>query len=85
MYGTILDGEKGGERKLNSIQQKIADKVKDEEPLTWLFLGDSITHGLVHTKGYDSTAQSFEKYIKEDLHRTDDVVVNTGVSATDTA
>ncbi len=85
VYGTILDGEKGGERKLNSIQQKIADKVKDEEPLTWLFLGDSITHGLVHTKGYDSTAQSFEKYIKEDLHRTDDVVVNTGVSATDTA
>ena len=85
VYGKVLDQAEGGERELNALQQKIVDKANGEKPLTWLFLGDSITHGLVHTKGYDSAAQAFEKYVKEDLQRKDDIVVNTGVSSTDTA
>lgn len=85
VYGKVLDQAEGGKRELNALQQKIVDKAEGEDPLTWLFLGDSITHGLVHTKGYDSVAQAFEKYVKEDLQRKDDIVVNTGVSATDTA
>ena len=83
VYGKVSEGKTGGEQKLTSLQQKIADKVNGEEPLTWLFTGDSITHGLVHTKGYDSVAQAFEKYVREDLGRADDVVINTGVSSTD--
>ena len=84
VYGKILRGAKGGGRTLNNVQQKIVEKASGEDPLTWVFLGDSITHGLVHTKGYDSTAQTFEKYLKEDLQREDDVVINTGVSSTET-
>jgi lysophospholipase L1-like esterase len=43
-------------------------------------MGDSITHAAAHTHGYDGIAQIFEKYIKEDLARTDDLVINTAVS-----
>lgn len=84
VYGKTTEGKAGGKRKLNALQQKIVDKVESDRPLTWVFTGDSITHGLVHTKGYDAVAQIFEKYLKEDLGRTEDVVINTGVSSTDT-
>lgn len=83
-YGKTVEGKYGGKRKLDALQQKIVDKVESGRPLTWVFTGDSITHGLVHTKGYDAVAQIFEKYLKEDLGRTEDVVINTGVSSTDT-
>lgn len=63
------------------LQKAIREKVEDKDtPLTWLFMGDSITHGAVHLKGYDGIAQLFEKYLKEDLGRLDDIVVNTAVS-----
>lgn len=63
------------------IPKNIRLKAEDQDtPLTWLFMGDSITHGAQHTKGYDGIAQLFEKYLKEDLGRVDDVVVNTAVS-----
>lgn len=62
--------------------RKLADET--EGSLTWLFMGDSITHGAAHTKGYDSISQLFEKYLKEDLGRADDIVVNTAVSGATT-
>lgn len=49
-------------------------------PMRWLFIGDSITHGALHTYGFDSVAQLWEKYLRGDLNRPDDVVLNTGVS-----
>ena len=65
----------------SSLAEAIRDKVQNtEDSLTWLFMGDSITHGAAHTHGYDSIAQIFEKYLKEDLGRADDIVVNTAVS-----
>jgi len=68
------------------LQKAIREKAeKKDTPLTWLFMGDSITHGAMHLKGYDSIAQLFEKYLKEDLGRTDDIVVNTAVSGATTA
>lgn len=66
------------------LAKAIRQKAEGEEPLTWLFMGDSITHGAQHTGGYDSIAQLFEKYLKEDLGRTDDIVVNTAVSGATT-
>lgn len=62
------------------LQQKIAEK----KSLTWLFMGDSITHAAAWTNGYDGIAQLFEKYLKDELGRTDDVVVNTAVSGATT-
>lgn len=51
-----------------------------QEPMRWLFVGDSITHGALHTFGYDSLPQLWEKYIRGDWGRKDDTVLNTGVS-----
>lgn len=61
-------------------QKKIEEVVQSDEPKTWLFIGDSITHGAAWTSGYDSCTQNFEKYLKEDLGRKDDVVINTAIS-----
>lgn len=69
----------------NSLAQAIREKADNtKDSLTWLFMGDSITHGAAHTHGYDSIPQLFEKYLKEDLGRTDDIVINTAVSGATT-
>ena len=83
MSGTLRDGEKGEvrERALDENQQAVKDLTENEEPLTWLFMGDSITHGALHLGGYDSITQTFEKYLKDDLGREDDIVINTAVSS----
>lgn len=79
--GTIAEGEKAQAPRLSAMQQAICDKAENtEDSLIWLFMGDSITHAAAHTHGYDGIAQIFEKYLKEDLGRTDDIVVNTAVS-----
>ncbi|WP_235905027.1 GDSL-type esterase/lipase family protein [Actinomyces marmotae] len=64
---------------------RLSGKLGQGRPLTWLFMGDSITHGALHTKGYDAVPQVAEKYVHEVLGRKDDVVVNTAVSGADTA
>lgn len=64
----------------NEQNREIQAKLANTKPLTWLFMGDSITHGALWTKGYDSVPQLFEKYLQQDLHRENDVVINTAVS-----
>lgn len=79
--GTVAEGNKAQTPVLTELQQAIWEKAENkEEALTWLFMGDSITHAAAHTHGYDGIAQIFEKYVKEDLGRVDDMVVNTAVS-----
>lgn len=64
-----------------TVSAAIRAKVDDAStPLTWVFMGDSITHGAAHLHGYDSVSQLFEHYLKSDLARTDDLVINTAVS-----
>lgn len=70
---------------LSGLQEQIANVVQSEEAKTWLFVGDSITHGALHTKGYDSIHQTFEKYVHGELGRRHDVVINTAVSGATTA
>lgn len=82
--GRVTAGEEGKVLALTDLQKKIREKVDGEEALTWLFMGDSITHAALWTNGYDGIAQSFEKYLKEDLGRVDDIVINTAVSSADT-
>ncbi len=84
VYGKVSAGNIGGDKVLTPQQQVIRDKAEQEEPLTWLFAGDSITHAAAHTHGYDGIAQLFDKYVKEDLGRTDDIVINTAASGATT-
>lgn len=47
--------------------------------LRWLFTGDSITHGALHTLGYRSWTQLVAAHLQDVLGR-DDVVLNTAIS-----
>jgi acyl-CoA thioesterase I len=47
-------------------------------PVTWLFTGDSITQGAVHTRGHRDYTQLFKERLGE-LGRNEDVVINTAV------
>lgn len=47
-------------------------------PVTWLFCGDSITQGAVHTRGWRDYTQLFKERLGE-LARNDDLVLNTAV------
>jgi lysophospholipase L1-like esterase len=61
---------------VEGIKQLLARK----EPVTWVFTGDSITHGALHTKGWRSYPEHFGERVRWELKRMRDIVVNTGVS-----
>ena len=84
MSGTVNGDAEAWEPQRDDNQQAIAELVESDEPLTWLFMGDSITHGARYTYGRDSISQMFEKFVKDDLGRTEDIVINTAVSSADT-
>jgi len=52
----------------------------EDRPVTWLFAGDSITQGAVHTMGWRNYTELFDERLGE-LGRNEDVVVNAGVCA----
>lgn len=76
----------------NARNAKLADyqalhsRVDDmQKPVFWLFLGDSITHGCQHVKGFRSFAELWMEIIKWEYtnrpgERKNDIVLNTGVS-----
>lgn len=49
-----------------------------EQPVVWLFCGDSITQGARHTRGHRDFSQLFKERLGE-MARNEDVVVNTAV------
>ncbi|HSU74455.1 MAG TPA: SGNH/GDSL hydrolase family protein [Terrabacter sp.] len=53
-------------------------------PVTWVFLGDSITQGVTHTHGHRSYVEHFAERVRGELGRRGDAVVNSGVSGATT-
>lgn len=82
MSGAVGEGQNASVKtqSLDSLQEQLKNKMDNDDSLTWLFMGDSITHGSAYSLGQDTIAQSFEKYLRDDLKRTNDIVVNTAVS-----
>lgn len=70
-----------GTKDLEAIKKLLDDKA---QPVTWVFTGDSITHGALHTKGARSYPEHFAERVRWELRRMRDVVINTGISG-DTA
>lgn len=60
--------------------EAITNLLKSEESVKWLFTGDSITHGALHTYGMRDYVQIFEERIRYEYARGRDVVIKTGVS-----
>ena len=50
------------------------------EAWTWVFYGDSITHGAVHTRGWRSFPEIFQERVRTEMGRPMDCVVNSGNS-----
>lgn len=59
------------------IQAMLADK---NHARTWVFTGDSITHGAKHTHGSRSYVEHFAERVRWEERRLQDVVINTGIS-----
>ncbi len=53
-------------------------------PVTWVFLGDSITQGVHHTYGRRGYVEHFAERVRGELDRRADAVINSGVSGTTT-
>lgn len=49
-------------------------------PVTWVFVGDSITQGVTHTHGSRSYTEHFAERVRGELERRADAVINSGVS-----
>lgn len=58
----------------------IRELLHQDQPLTWVFTGDSITHGALHTMGWRSYPEHFGERVRWELRRMRDVVINTGIS-----
>jgi lysophospholipase L1-like esterase len=60
------------------------DRIKElfarEDPVLWLFTGDSITHGALHTHGWRSYPEHFAERVRWELGRVRDIAINTGIS-----
>ncbi len=64
---------------------KIKARMAEKRPMTWVFTGDSITHGAVHTKGWRCFAEIFAEKVRTEMNRRRDLVVNTGINGDTTA
>ncbi|WP_175987306.1 SGNH/GDSL hydrolase family protein [Microbacterium tenebrionis] len=59
---------------------RLQDLLASGRPLTWVMTGDSITHGLLHTRGARNYVDHLHELIRGDLGRVQDAVINTAIS-----
>jgi acyl-CoA thioesterase-1 len=62
------------------IFDNIQQLLRGKDPVTWVFTGDSITHGAFHTMGWRSYVEHFAERVRFELKRSRDIVINTGIS-----
>lgn len=60
--------------------QLIADLIRSELPTRWVFTGDSITHGALHTLGFRDYPELISERLRYEMRRGRDMVLKTGIS-----
>lgn len=60
--------------------ERVASLIAGNEPLRWIFAGDSITHGAKHTYGGRDYVEHFAERLRWELGRSRDHVIKTGIS-----
>lgn len=60
--------------------QPIQKLLRSQNPVRWVFHGDSITHGAYHTMGWRNYSELFTERIRWELRRRDDLILNTAYS-----
>ncbi len=63
---------------------RISSILSRPEPAKWIFYGDSITHGAVHTFGQRDYTEHFTERLRLELGRTQDIVIKTAISGNTT-
>ncbi|SDC50976.1 GDSL-type esterase/lipase family protein [Streptomyces prasinopilosus] len=66
---------------------RLATILNSDTPATWLFTGDSITHGALHTNGWRSYPEHWTERVRWELGKPKnrDFVIDTGVSGATSA
>ena len=64
--------------------QRVKNLLKNEKPLTWVFYGDSITHGGTHTFGWRDYTELFAERVRGEMGRTMDMIIDTAISGDNT-
>ncbi len=62
------------------LAPEIQRRMAEPAPIKWLFAGDSITHGGLHTMGWRDYTELFSERLRYELGRFRDCVIKTGVS-----
>ena len=65
------------EKDLETIKKHVKREGEASE-WTWVFFGDSITHGALHTYGWRSFPEIFEERLRFELGHVMDYVINSG-------
>jgi lysophospholipase L1-like esterase len=60
--------------------ERIRTLLAGKDPLKWVFVGDSITHGAKHTFGARSYPEIFGERVRYEMRRVRDVIINTAIS-----
>jgi lysophospholipase L1-like esterase len=60
--------------------ERLKALAKRTAPVKWVFLGDSITHGALHTFGWRDYVELFEERLRYELGRGMDIVIKTAIS-----
>jgi len=58
----------------------IKARLQSPEPIRWLFAGDSITHGALHTMGWRDYVELFGERVRWELQRRRDCIIKTAIS-----
>ncbi|MEU2678476.1 GDSL-type esterase/lipase family protein [Streptomyces sp. NPDC007107] len=66
---------------------RISTILNSDTPATWLFIGDSITHGALHTNGWRSYPEHWTERVRWELGKPKnrDFVIDSGVSGATSA
>jgi lysophospholipase L1-like esterase len=59
---------------------QVQSLLKTERPVKWLFTGDSITHGALHTFGWRDYVELFAERVRFELGRGMDLIINSAIS-----
>ena len=60
--------------------ERIKTLLQRQEPIRWLFYGDSITHGAKHTNGGRDFSELFRERLLWEMQRRSDLVLNSAFS-----
>lgn len=64
--------------------ERVRQLLQSKRPIKWLFAGDSITHGAVHTYGARDYTELFSERLRTELGRPRDLVLKTAISGNTT-